>query len=436
MDSLTELETYANELITAVKGLAGYSLSTEVSQSSASQPSSDPGAQKECHRAKACILSNIAKIKMLVSEPTGFLENLTTQMQILACLRWLGEFQILACIPLVGSVSIKDVAHLSGVPETYLDRIVRLTATSGFLHVSQPSHVSHTPLSAPFVTNPSLLDAVMFLAESAAPAALQMAAATQQFGDSHQPNETAYNMALGTTKPFHTAHKEQPKLSRQWSSYLNYAEGLHAVGSITDILTQLNWSNISHVARCVVEVGAQSTATARGLADMHPSLHFVVQITDPASTIPVNKLISPFDRELGISPRIKVTNRVLGTRQVNTDAAIYILHLPSSLSAIRAELQVHLEALRANGGIMLILTARLLPEPGSMPNPEVEAVARSRGLSLLQLANEAEIEMVELLELIGTVRDNVGKLIVTNKLRSRNSLVVALVVEHQVDVKA
>lgn len=155
---------------------------------------------------------------------------------------------------MVGSVPIKDVADLSSVPETHLGRIVRFTATVGFLDVSRPGHVGHTPLSAPFVTNPSLLDAAMFLAESAAPVALQMATATQRFGDSQQANESAYNLAMNTIKPFHTAHEEQPKLSRQWTSYLRYAEGLHAAGDVTDILTQLNWSNISNVGRCVVEV--------------------------------------------------------------------------------------------------------------------------------------------------------------------------------------
>lgn len=175
-------------------------------------------------------------------------------MQIVACLRWLGEFQILACIPLVGSVPIKDLADLSGVPETQLGRVVRLTATAGFLQVSHAADVAHTPLSAPFVTNPSLLDALMFLAETAAPAAMQMAAATQRFGDSRQASESAYNLSHGTIRPFHTAHADFPKLGRQWSSFLHYAAGLHAAEDINDILTQLNWSNISLVNRCIVEV--------------------------------------------------------------------------------------------------------------------------------------------------------------------------------------
>jgi hypothetical protein len=80
---------------------------------------------------------------------------------------------------------------------------------------------------------------------------------------------------------------------------------------------------------------------------------------------------------------------------------------------------------------MLILTPRLLPELGSLPNPEVEAVARARDLTLLQLANEREMELTELLDLIDRVQDGVGRLLVTKKLRRKNNLVAALVVKHQ-----
>ena len=149
---------------------------------------------------------------------------------------------------------IEDVADLSGVPEAQLARIIRLTATVGFLRESQPALVAHSALSAPFVTNPSYLDAAMFLAESAAPAALGMAATTQRFGESDRPNESAYNVALDTTKPFHNALQERTKLRRQWSAYLRYAGGLHAAEQVTDVLTQFDWANVSSGSSLVVEV--------------------------------------------------------------------------------------------------------------------------------------------------------------------------------------
>jgi AraC-like DNA-binding protein len=142
---------------------------------------------------------------------------------------------VLACIPLFGSVPLKDVADLAGVPVTQLCRVVRMTATAGFLQVLQPDHVAHTALSAPFVTKPSYLDAAMFLSGTAAPAALQMAAATQRFGHSQRPNESAYNVAFNTSATFASACEQRPKLQRQWPAYLRYGTG--DVGDcVTDIL--------------------------------------------------------------------------------------------------------------------------------------------------------------------------------------------------------
>ena len=149
---------------------------------------------------------------------------------------------------------IEDVAGLSSVPEAQLARVIRLTATAGFLHEPQPALVAHSALSARFVTNPSYLDAAMFLAESAAPAALEMAATTQRFGESDRPNETAYNVALNTTKPFHTALQERTKLHRQWFAYLRYAGGLHEAEEVTDVLTRFDWTNVSTGSSLVVEV--------------------------------------------------------------------------------------------------------------------------------------------------------------------------------------
>jgi hypothetical protein len=49
------------------------------------------------------------------------------------------------------------------------------------------------------------------------------------------------------------------------------------------------------------------------------------------------------------------------------------------------------------------------------------------------MANEGEMEMAVLLEMIDTVRDIAGKLVVNTKLRSRRNVVVALAVKYQAD---
>jgi hypothetical protein len=128
-----------------------------------------------------------------------------------------------------------------------------MTATAGFLSEPQPGHVAHTTLSAPFVTKPLFLDAAMFLAKSSAPAALQMAAATQRFGNSSrlvEAHESAYNLAFNTSQTFESACEQRSKLQRQWSAYLRY--GGEVEESVTEILTRLDWPSVGTV--CIVEV--------------------------------------------------------------------------------------------------------------------------------------------------------------------------------------
>lgn len=158
---------------------------------------------------------------------------------------------MLACIPLRSSVPFKDVADIVGVPEAQLCRIVHMTAAAGFLQQPQPGHVAHTPLSAPFVTKPSFLDAAMFLSETVAPSALHMAEATQRFGHTHRPEESAYNVAFNASATFASIYEKRSKLQRQWPAYLHYIAG-DIDASITEVLTQLDWRSIGKAT--IVEV--------------------------------------------------------------------------------------------------------------------------------------------------------------------------------------
>jgi hypothetical protein len=230
-------------------------------------------ASREAHCAQRTVLASIAKLQALLREPADFLQQLAVQVcpspqrcrpranpvavqnQLLACMQWLGEFQVLTCIPLRGSVPLRDVAELTGVPETQLCHVVRMMATTGFLCEPQPGHVAHSALSAPFVTKLPFLDAAMFLSHTAAPAAMKMAVATQRFGSSQRTNESAYNVAFNTSTTFAMACEQQAKLQRQWSAYLQYGMG-DANASIIDILMRLDWIRLGSVL--VVEVTSAS----------------------------------------------------------------------------------------------------------------------------------------------------------------------------------
>lgn len=65
-------------------------------------------------------------------------------------------------------------------------------------------------------------------------------------------------------------------------------------------------------------------------------------------------------------------------------------------------------------------------------NADTEASARLRDLSLLQLANERELDLSELMNMLNSVSDSMGRLVVVNKIKSRESVVVVLEVRYQV----
>jgi hypothetical protein len=104
-----------------------------------------------------------------------------------------------------------------------------MVATTGFLHEPEPGHVAHSTLSAHFVTRPSYLDAAMFLAEMAAPAALQMPAT------SRNPLSASLLMTM--------ASAQQPKVQRQWSAYLQYGLG-HTDVNALEPLDQFDWAGL------------------------------------------------------------------------------------------------------------------------------------------------------------------------------------------------
>jgi len=140
-----------------------------------------------------------------------------------------------------------------------------------------------------------------------------------------------------------------------------------------------------------------------------------------------------------LNDRITVQKRAPGGLQTVKDAVVYIILLPAPSPAVLSqsvpasilgELRAHLSVLRTNTAATLILVVRFPPEPGTVDS-DVEAMARLRDLSRLQLTNEREMEMEETVEMVNSVHDSIGCLVVVDKLRSRNTATVALAVKYQ-----
>ena len=204
-------------------------------------------------------------------------------------------------------------------------------------------------------------------------------------------------------------------------------------------------------------MGATSATTAITLAKMYTSLQFIVQVSEPlgqdlgsteaplfndgalrGSQSPYCKAISDgIPSQLNSRITIEATHHF--SAKVLEGAVVYILHLPLPSPTISsrilqaqivAELKAHLVTLRENVRSRLFITVPLISESG---NADVEAVSMAclRDLSLRQLSNDHAIDMTEFTNLLDTVRDSSGRLVLVDKLQARNNVTVAFELNYQ-----
>ncbi|PYH86369.1 hypothetical protein BO82DRAFT_300183 [Aspergillus uvarum CBS 121591] len=419
MAYLAQLEAVSRDLSAAVEELASHYRNGGINSLGARPPQLLPtGAPPDVRRARESALASLTRLQVMLAEPTDLLQNLAGQVQLLACIQWLGDWQVPACIPLEGTALIKDVSNLIGVPESQLNRVIKMATTGGFLQEPQPGLVSHSEISAAFVTKPSYLDAAMFLAETAAPAALTKATSIKQDSASDERKD-----GIPCLSAFATASEAQlPRLQRQWQAYLRHGTG-HVCDMAIDVLTCLE--GVRTTNESIVEVGARSTERAIALANQYPSLRFTVQLQS-----------SRHDRLRTSNPRITISHRPPGSPQPILNAALYILNfpipVPGSSSALVptqlvAELRAHLPALRLNRSATLVVIA-----PSTSDSDEGIRLTRIRDLSLLQLVRQRELGLSEVINLLNGVSDGEGRLVLVNQVRSAGKYgVVALEVKYQ-----
>lgn len=325
-----------------------------------------------------------------------------------------------------------------------LSRVARMTATMGFLREPQLNQIAHTELSASFSSDFTLMDCAMFLGEVAAPTTLYMTEATSRVRED-RASSSAFSLYRGTQQSFGAACAGEERLQRQWTAYRMSI--CARSDSVVEALCRLNWTGLGKA--CVVHVGcprgcrrnrAQLTTYAiqvaastmeivTSLARVAPLLHFIVQ------KVGKNIHLTPGSEDMhaDINERITVLDKMPAGIQLVKDAAVYILHLTISHSLrshLLAELTAHAGLLRANPSAVMIVAPPLLPEPGSV-RPEIEAEARARDLTGLQLAQETGLELSELIEIVNGFGDRDGRLAVVNRIRFDNGMAAAVSVKYE-----
>ncbi|KAF2847104.1 toxin biosynthesis regulatory protein AflJ [Plenodomus tracheiphilus IPT5] len=376
--------------------------------------------QDDISTARSNLCGVATRLQILLADPTCFIRQMAIQNQLLACLKWLGEYQITAYVPLSDSISLEELAELADVSEYTLSRVVRMTATAGFLHEPQLGYIAHTPLSSSFTNELTYFDAAMFLANRVAPSALDMTYFPQK-----QEAGASTMAVLKSAQTFALDRAQEPKLNRQWLAYYHSVGGMNH--DVTTLIHVLNWHSLG---------GASVVHT---LAHVSHALQVIVQTYDYTPADLAMKGLGNDEQDAVASRRIIVQRRKPAIQQPVRDAAVYILQpsfdarstediTPQELLAI--ELKSHYNILQANPSAVLIVAPVLLPEPGSVPvNMEVQA--RIIDFAEIQFNKRSAMEVTELFQLTESICDAHGRLIVTNRLRSVDGATIALAVQYQ-----
>lgn len=127
-----------------------------------------------------------------------------------------------------------------------------MAITTAFLCSPSPNHLAHTRLSAAFAADPALRDWLLYLASASAPTALKLTEATERWGETKKPEETAYSLAMGTELGFFEHLKADPRRGKEFAGYMA-AVGKSKGVSIDHLVKGFDWASLPHGA-VVVDV--------------------------------------------------------------------------------------------------------------------------------------------------------------------------------------
>ncbi|KAF3399425.1 O-methyltransferase bik3 [Talaromyces pinophilus] len=407
------LKTYERDLQLSIKSITDYleengmsDISSDVGATNLSLPPTAPTSVLE---ARQNLISSAYTIQQIATEPAEYIPYLAIHYQVLSCFQWLIRFNILPIIPLTGSISYGEIAEIAKVSEDQLRRVIRMVITSNLLAEPSPNQVAHNAVSSTFVKQPGFMSWAKFMITYSAPTAASFADASEKWGDTVKKNETAFNVAFSTDKPFFDYLAQSAELTETFAAYMKSVQGSYGT-SLKHLVNGLDWDGLGEAT--VVDVGGSTCASSIALADAYPSLQFIVQdLPDTIKNAPAVLSKQPES----IQARIKTQPYDFFTVQKHHDADVYMLRM--ILHDWPAEIAINilknqLPALRASyPRSRLLVMDTVLPTPGSDSVSIVdEALLRVRDLTMMQTFNSKEREVGDFIDIFSKAADEHGYL--------------------------
>ncbi|RAH46160.1 putative O-methyltransferase [Aspergillus brunneoviolaceus CBS 621.78] len=244
----------------------------------------------DASKARLAVIDASKRLVRLVTGPYDLFYDMMSEVFQVGAIRALMNFGIPQLIPLHEPLAAIVLELLSGLGRDPLRRLIRYTASYGFLQEVEPEMFGHTPLSALCVHDSVATRSCMWNLNVTFPVASKIYEGLKVDPSASDNTRCAASVAYASPEKQITNiwdyHRSYPKLELGFHDYINattrsaYYSALHAVRGF-------DWSSV----QTVVDIGGSSGHVSMALTEAHPHLHCIFEdlpdvISESRQTLP------------------------------------------------------------------------------------------------------------------------------------------------------
>ncbi|KAF1985436.1 S-adenosyl-L-methionine-dependent methyltransferase [Aulographum hederae CBS 113979] len=307
----------------------------------------------------------------------------------LTVLEVLYHFRIPQAVPLEGSISYGELAEKCNADAVQLMRVLHLAMTNHLFWEPKKGFIAHTADSRLLATDEAAFNSVGMSISENQPALHSLAKAMKRWPGSQEPNQTAHALANETELPFYKFLQSHPERLKLFNARMKTLAKGSGSENIRNIVQGYPWQLIEKGT--VVDVGGAGGHLSIALAKKYPEMKFIVE------DLAIDKSQLTSDLE----DRVSFIQHDFFKPQPVKDADVYLLSLilhnwPDKYSV--EILRALVPALKP--GARVLVSERLIPEPGEVPNSEMKEFYTS-DIVMMTLMNAKSHTIEDMKELFG-----------------------------------
>ncbi|KAK0609535.1 S-adenosyl-L-methionine-dependent methyltransferase [Bombardia bombarda] len=236
-----------------------------------------PKEETMVEAARVAIIDDTQQLRRLVLGPREYLMSYTHNELISQ--QAITRFGIAHSFPVGSEASFADIAAATPqLTETDVRKFVRHAINKDIFIEPRPGVVAHNAVSRLLAEDPVIHDWVGASTDDLWQSASQTCAALDKWKGSQEPNETGFALANGGTATLYEVFSREPKRARRFGNAMrSFTEGTGF--ELSHVADNFPWGELGNAT--VVDVGGSQGFACITLANMFPSLSFVVQDLAP-----------------------------------------------------------------------------------------------------------------------------------------------------------